>query len=578
MKKVLFSLLFFYFTLIQAKTIYDFDEITEQVPKALLFDMLESFPYKILKYHTFCSDNSNSSTINITFQIYSKKFRRINLYKYDSLSDIKREENGTFSNSTPMEINSNSIIPFNDLICDTDYFFVLSTISSPKILSKLYFQLYSILILDETTNIINISPLKSDYYTIVPREIGYENLSYSFNEDKFAFIIFNKGVITLKEDNTIIYENKGNDERNFQKRFEFKKDKKYDIYFNSLSPINIYFCNIDQYTFFKHDFDKGPIITYNSFPKNIYEIDISNFSIGEYIIFQKGEDFEMEFQYQYKNDFKQNNFIDLGVYNSFNYIVIKKEKNDSLLLYIKSNGNDPSILSLYKHNTIEITEDYNENFNGPKLFFIDYYTFNNLKSIGIESNHNYYFFEQHLDYTSKIVKYECNNITITTQNSAKSYIFRRAFIVFNSTDDIDFKVKKFNFSILKQTYDENHPYSYEYFQMCQGESPLKEIYFYIGYAEYEIFTPVFGQYNAYFIKEEEIKSFSELDFNKITETNFVDNSDVNGFLKITCQSPTMLKHYYSQYYFLYEYLTTFSSGKKYTILSQIEIFQRIKLY
>ena len=247
------------------------------------------------------------------------------------------------------------------------------------------------------------------------------------------------------------------------------------------------------------------------------------------------------------------------------------------MLYIKSNGNDPFILSLYKHNTIEITEDYNENFNGPKLFFIDYYTFNNLKSIGIESNHNYYFFEQHLDYTSKIVKYECNNITITTQNSAKSYIFRRAFIVFNSTDDIDFKVKKFNFSILKQTYDENHPYSYEYFQMCQGESPLKEIYFYIGYAEYEIFTPVFGQYNAYFIKEEEIKSFSELDFNKITETNFVDNSDVNGFLKITCQSPTMLKHYYSQYYFLYEYLTTFSSGKKYTILSDIAMINKFHL-
>ena len=114
MKKVLFSLLFFYFTLIQAKTIYDFDEITEQVPKPLLFDMFESFPYKILKYHTFCNENLNSNTINITFQIYSESFRRLSLYKYDSLSDIKREENGTFSNSTPMEINSNTIIPFND--------------------------------------------------------------------------------------------------------------------------------------------------------------------------------------------------------------------------------------------------------------------------------------------------------------------------------------------------------------------------------------------------------------------------------------------------------------------------------
>ena len=576
MKKIIFFFLFFYLSLIQTKTIYDIDIIKEQVPKTLLFDAFESFPYKILKYYTLCNENSNSGTINITFQIYSETFKSINLYRYDSLSDIKREENGTFSNSTPRKIISNSIIPFNDLICDKDYYFVLSTKSSPDIFMKLYFQLYTILILDEKTNTINLSPLQSDYYSIIPRTKGFENLFYSFNEDKFAFIIFNEGIITLKEDNTIIYENK-NDERSIKKSFEFKKDKKYDIYFNSLSPINIYFCNIDQYTFFKHDFDKGPIITYYSFPKNIYEIDISNFNIGEFIIFQKDENVEMEFQYQYKNDFKQNNFIDLGIYKMFNYIVIKKEKNDSLLLYLKSHHDEPSILSIYKYNITEITEDYTENFNGPKLFFIDYFTFNNFKSFGIESNHNYYFFEQHLDFPNQIVNEECNNIIITTQNSAKSYIFRRAFIVFNTTDNIDFKVTKFNFPILKQTYDERNPYSNEYFQMCQGESTLKEIYFYIGKAEYEIFTPVFGKYNAYFIKEEEIKSLSDLDFNKIAETNFVDNSDVKGFLKIACQSPTMLKHYYSEYYFIYEYLTTFSSGKKYTILNSIAMKNKFYL-
>ena len=140
MKKIFFFFLFFHFTLIQTKTIYDSDEIIEQIPKTLLFDIYESFPYKILKYNPICHENSNSVTINITFQIYSESFGRIRLYKYDSLSDIKREENGTFSNSTPMEINSNTIIPFNDLICDKDYFFVLSTISIPDQFMKLYFK------------------------------------------------------------------------------------------------------------------------------------------------------------------------------------------------------------------------------------------------------------------------------------------------------------------------------------------------------------------------------------------------------------------------------------------------------
>lgn len=151
-----------------------------------------------------------------------------------------------------MEINSNTFIPFYDLICDKDYFFVLSTISFPDIFLKLYFQLYTLLILDEKTNIINLSPLQSDYYTIVPRENGYENLSYSFNEDKFSFIIFNKGIVTLKEDNTIIYEKKEMMRGIFKKDLNLKKIKNMTfilihyllLIYTFVIWINIHFLNM----------------------------------------------------------------------------------------------------------------------------------------------------------------------------------------------------------------------------------------------------------------------------------------------------------------------------------------------
>ena len=79
--------------MIQTKTINDYDGIIEQIPKNLLFDTFESFPYKILKYTPLCHENINSGAINITFQIYSDPFMRISLYKYDSIFKFYSNEN-----------------------------------------------------------------------------------------------------------------------------------------------------------------------------------------------------------------------------------------------------------------------------------------------------------------------------------------------------------------------------------------------------------------------------------------------------------------------------------------------------
>ena len=63
----------------------------------------------------------------------------------------------------------------------------------------------------------------------------------------------------------------------------------------------------------------------------------------------------------------------------------------------------------------------------------------------------------------------------------------------------------------------------EYFQLCQGDNSLSELYFYISSYEgigKELFTSVFGKFDAFYIKEEEIKNLSDFDFDKIKENNF----------------------------------------------------------
>ena len=419
----------------------------------------------------------------------------------------------------------------------------------------------------EETDIINLSPLLSDYYKIIPRkENKEENLFYSFNETKLAIIQFENGNLILKENDIIICESTKD---NCKKTFEFKKDEKYNIiYYNSSTTLHIHFYE-NHSLFLKHDINKRPILLFNGFKNYIFQIDISNYEIGEYIIFELYSDGFIDIKYQYKNDFKQNNFINLGEYSShFNYILINKTKNDSsLLLKIKypSYSFSFNIINIYKQKITEINSDYTENFKGPKLFLIDYYTFNNYKSFGIESNQKYFLFEQIYDTRISFEKTEYNNITITKQNNDNSQLFKRAFIFFNTTENIYFKVQKFNFSILQIYFSSYKPLKYEYFQLCQDKDTNKELYFYIEISN-EIFIPIFGNYDSFFIYEEEIKNLSDLDFNKINETHFAHNVYGKGFLKIKCQNPIMLKYIYTYTNYDYIYFPSFFlSGFSYFI-------------
>ena len=142
-------------------------------------------------------------------------------------------------------------------------------------------------------------------------------------------------------------------------------------------------------------------------------------------------------------------------------------------------------------------------------------------------------------------------MTITIVYKDDSYDFKRAIIIFNTTDSINLKVKNFDYSIFNINKYER------YIQICQGDDYHKQLYFHIY--NKEIFNPVFGNYDTFFISDSKIKTLSDFDFNKIKETNFFQYSNENGILKIKCQEPAMIRHEYLGY----EEPKNLTSGKKY---------------
>jgi len=551
--------------IIKSKTEYTFEIIEELIPKRILFDNLEISPYKILKYSPLCEENINSKTENIYFQVYPFKNHNFFFYLYDNFSEIKQEKNGMFSQNKSLVGLIGKNFNYLNLTCKKDYYFIIhyhngNVITTNELLTK-YFE---ILVLKEEANI-NLSPLLSDHYKIYPRK-KEDNLFFSFNCTMFAYL---RGSYIIKENEIIIID--ARIYSNYIDVYEFKKDKKYNITF--LSEITIYFYAQSQ--FFKFDISKLPIIIYPEFTrikKYILEIDITNYKLDEYILFKYEGDIFLNLKYQFKNELKNNNFIDLGTYghSQINYIPIKNSKKDSsLFLYIRQiygyDGPHIGLINISKFKVCEISSNFNKTFKGPKLFFIDYYKFNNLKSFGIESNHTYFFLEQSFteSYIGTSGSYE--NLTITYVENDDSYIYNRAFIIFNTTDNIYLKVNKFDYSIFKIGNIGR------YFQICQKDANHKEFYFIID--NKEIFNPVFGNYDSFFISYSKIKTLSDYDFNKIKEANFFQSSDERGFLKIKCQNPAMVRH---------EYLIgvgpprNLTSGKRYII--EKDFILRNKLY
>ena len=106
---------------------------------------------------------------------------------------------------------------------------------------------------------------------------------------------------------------------------------------------------------------------------------------------------------------------------------------------------------------------------------------------------------------------------------------------------------------------------YNYYDLCQGEESKKEIYFYKRIPRtLQIFTPVFGSFDSFFIEETEIKTLSDFDFNKAKQINSFISENQSGYIKIVCKEPTMIKHTYKSS-INQEY--TLSTGKRYIFSS-----------
>ena len=131
------------------------------------------------------------------------------------------------------------------------------------------------------------------------------------------------------------------------------------------------------------------------------------------------------------------------------------------------------------------------------------------------------------------------NLYITKTYNNKPESFKSIIIYINSTSNVLFEVKKLHYPIFWIYTSHN----IEYFQLCQGQDTLNELYFYLSTRlGNNLFTEVFGTFDSFYMKEKEIKKISDLNFDNINETNFYQAYNKDRYLKIKCNSSLMLRH------------------------------------
>jgi len=157
-----------------------------------------------------------------------------------------------------------------------------------------------------------------------------------------------------------------------KKLIELEKNQNYTIYFDKNGGFASFIIQLfNESKIFKHNFQNGPILLYND--KYYFEIDISNYSLNDIILFELYSSDNYAFKYHYKTDFKGNNFIDLGNHKYYNFIPIKKTKKDtSIIIYIEYTTFTSFFSILYlipNYKVKEIKEEYNDLIKGPKIYF-----------------------------------------------------------------------------------------------------------------------------------------------------------------------------------------------------------------
>ena len=128
----------------------------------------------------------------------------------------------------------------------------------------------------------------SNTLTFFQRTNEGENFLYCSEETKYIYFhIFDNSYLKITEQNEesdyIIYDSTiSNVTSNL---FEFKKNKNYYISFNSYDNNPIIIQIFKELNNFKHNFANGPLFLSGQDVEYNYEIDISNYNIGDNLVF-----------------------------------------------------------------------------------------------------------------------------------------------------------------------------------------------------------------------------------------------------------------------------------------------------
>ena len=371
-------LLSIFITSISSQPRFEYEIIKELIPDNIIFTKYQTNNYKIFKYIPLCNE-IDSSLKTIYAQITND--RLIDLFIYDDFSKIEISENKFINYISNFEITSNNPINEISLSCGKQYYFV---IFKAVLTNFLEFCQFSIISEENYIDNIDISSLSQDsiltFYVRPNNNEEKEIFFYSSNETKYILIqLYHNSYLKIVEINETESENVIFDERQefFSKLFEFKKDRKYYIYYEPIdhieTPIIFNLYNNIDYNY--HNFNKdGPLILGTNNYEYNFEIDISDYNIGDYIVFDMFfSEPDISMKYQFKNNLKSNNFINIGEYGyGFYFIQIKKTIQDSsIILNLNISSEFPAmngylgIFDTFKYDLEEITSDYNKTIRGP---------------------------------------------------------------------------------------------------------------------------------------------------------------------------------------------------------------------
>jgi hypothetical protein len=289
---------------------YTYEIIEELIPKTAIFETRDFNSYKIYKYIPSCSDN-NIYNKNIYLQFLGDgQHSFFYIYFYDNYDNIAQDKNGEFINylnSGPyIVISREKSFLVSNLNCSQEYYVVVANIDSK---SYDYVSGFIFNIIDADIDIINLSPELSDFFSFYKRRKDKEEIiKYFNNETKYGlFTLSEYAKVQIFKNNKLIYKNQDYENK---KELLLEKNSNYTIHFNSTrNEDNFFILQLFNEPFdYKYDFKKGPIALYYS--NNYYlEIDISEYKLDDIILFSFFSPHKYSFRYQFKKNFKGNNYI-----------------------------------------------------------------------------------------------------------------------------------------------------------------------------------------------------------------------------------------------------------------------------